>query len=36
MKIIRSWVVGIGRNKSIGPGGITGEILKLGEEAMIT
>ena len=34
-KIIRKRVAGIGKNKSIGPDGISEEILKLGEEVMI-
>ena len=34
-KIIRKRVTAIGENKSIGPGGISGEILKLGGETMI-
>ena len=34
-KIIRKRVAAIGKNKSIGPDGISGEILKLGGEAMI-
>jgi len=33
-KIIRRRVTKIRRNKSIGPDGVTGEILKLGGEAM--
>jgi hypothetical protein len=34
-KIIRKMVGAIGNNKSIVPGGFSGEILKLGGEAMI-
>ena len=34
-KIIRKRLAAIGKNKSMGPDGISGEILKLGEEAMI-
>jgi hypothetical protein len=34
-EIIRKRVAAIGNNKSIGLGGISGEILKLGGEAMI-
>ena len=34
-KIIRKRLAAIGKNKSIGPDGISGEILKLGGEAMI-
>jgi hypothetical protein len=34
-KIIRKRIAAIGKNKSVGPDGISGEILKLGEEAMI-
>jgi len=33
--IIRTRVAATGKNKSIGPDGISGEILKLGGEAMI-
>jgi hypothetical protein len=35
MKIIRKAVAVIGKNKSTGPDGISGEILKLDEETMI-
>jgi hypothetical protein len=34
-KIIRKGLAAIGKNKSVGPDGISGEILKLGGEAMI-
>jgi hypothetical protein len=34
-KIIRKRLPAIGKNKSVGPDGISGEILKLGGEAMI-
>jgi hypothetical protein len=34
-KSIRKRLATIGKNKSIGPGGVSGEILKLGGEAMI-
>ena len=34
-KLVRKWVAAIGRSKSVGPDSIPGEILKLGEEAMI-
>jgi hypothetical protein len=34
-KIIRKRVGAIGQNKSVGPDDISGEILKLGVEAMI-
>jgi hypothetical protein len=34
-KIIRKRLAAIGKNKSVGPDGISGEILKLGGEAMI-
>jgi hypothetical protein len=34
-KIIRKILAAIGKNKSVGPEGISGEILKLGGEAMI-
>jgi hypothetical protein len=35
INVIRNRLAAIGRNKSIGPEGIPGEILKLGGEAMI-
>jgi len=35
IKIIRRRVRAIGKNKSVGPDRVSGEILKLGEEAMI-
>jgi hypothetical protein len=34
-KIIRKRLAVIGKNKSVGPDGISGKILKLGGEAMI-
>ena len=34
-KIIRKRIAAIGKNKSVGPDGVSGEILKLGGEAMI-
>ena len=34
-KIIRKWIAAIGKNKSVGPDSVLGEILKLGGEAMI-
>jgi hypothetical protein len=34
-KIIRKMLAAIGKNKSIGPHSVSGEILKLGGEAMI-
>ena len=35
IKIIRRRIRAIGRNKSVGPDRVSGEILKLGGEAMI-
>lgn len=35
MKLIRKRLAAIGRNKSIRPVGVPGEILKLGGEAMV-
>jgi hypothetical protein len=35
MKMVRKRLAAIGRNKSIGPDGVPGEILKLGGEAEI-
>ena len=35
IQIIRRRVRAIGKNKSVGPDRVSGEILKLGEEAMI-
>ena len=34
-KIIRKRIAAIGKNKSVGPDRVSGEILKLGREAMI-
>jgi hypothetical protein len=34
-KIIRKRLAALGKNKSVGPDGVSGEILKLGGEAMI-
>jgi hypothetical protein len=34
-KIIKKKLTAIGKNKSVGPGGVSGEILKLGGEAII-
>jgi hypothetical protein len=34
-KIIRKRLVGLGKNKSVRPDSLSGEILKLGDEAMI-
>jgi len=36
IKTIRRKIKAIGRNKSVGPDRVSGEILKLGREAMIT
>jgi hypothetical protein len=35
IKIIRKRLAALGQNKSVGPNGVSGEILKLGDEAMI-
>jgi hypothetical protein len=35
ISIIRKWLAMIGRNKSVGPNDIPGDILKMGGEAMI-
>jgi len=35
MKMIRNRLAAIGRNRSIGPDGVPGEILKLGGKAMV-
>jgi len=35
IKTIRRWIKAIGKNKSVGPDRVSGEILKLGGEAMI-